>query len=223
MAGTQISVPVRGGGSSALLALLDGLVDRMLRSPLMRRAPVQCGPEEQAAQAALLVDIVNARALRAAAESLPALPFEVVAEHWPDLAAALGPARRSQAAKARPATTGKSSPSLGGLYDSLDADQQDDGHATDREATQDLPVAGSVGTEADASSRSEALVQLLKEALSTQEKPQNTTQMLAWLHQRGESANREDVMNALFLREDLFRKRGAGQWALVGREQQAPA
>ena len=220
MAGTQVSPVSRGGGPSALLVLLDGLVDRMLRSPLMRRAPVQCEPEEQAAQAALLADIVNVRSLRATAESLPLLPYEAIAEHWPDLAAILAPVRRSSAAKPRQATTSRSAPALGGLYDGLEIEQQEDGQQLGQDTAQDAPGADVAGMDHEQSGRTEELVQHLKEALVALEKPQNTTQMLAWLHQRGESATREDVMNALFGREDVFRKRGAGQWILVGREPQ---
>ena len=218
MAGTQVTPLRRGEGPSALLALLDGLIDRMLRSPLMRRAPVQCGPEEQAAQAALLADLVTVRSLRATAESLPALPYEVLAEYWPDLAAALAPSRRPLVAKPRPASSTRSAPALGSLYDVIDADQQDEGHHAVQDSAMEVSAVAADGQRAEPDGRSEALVQLLKEALQTLEKPQNTTQMLAWLHQRGEDATREDVMNALFSREDVFRKRGAGQWVLVGRE-----
>jgi hypothetical protein len=42
--------------------------------------------------------------------------------------------------------------------------------------------------------------------------------MLAWLHQQGATATREDVMNTLFGHEELFKKRGAGHWVMVGRE-----
>jgi len=218
MAGTQVTPPRRGEGPSALLALLDGLIDRMLRSPLMRRAPVQCGPEEQAAQAALLVDLVTVRSLRSTAESLPALPYEVLAEHWPDLAATLAPSRRSMVAKPRLAPTTRSAPALGGLYDVLEVDQQEEGHHAGQDSAPDVSAVAGDGQHDEQDGRSEALVQLLKEALQALDKPQNTTQMLAWLHQRGEDATREDVMNALFAREDVFRKRGAGQWVLVGRE-----
>jgi hypothetical protein len=219
MAGTQISTVGRGGGPSALLALLDGLVDRMLKSPLMRRAPFQCGPEEQAAQAALLIDIVNVRSLRAAAEALPTLSQDVVAEHWPDLAAILAPARRPASAKVRPPGAARPATSLGGLYDSLDAEPQEDG----QDATPEALTTDTAGSDNEHSLRSEELVGLLREELQASEKAQNTTQMLAWLHERGESATREEVMNALFAREDIFRKRGAGQWTLVGREPHSPA
>jgi hypothetical protein len=59
---------------------------------------------------------------------------------------------------------------------------------------------------------------LLLEALTVQGRALNTTQMLAWLHERGAGATREDVMNTLFGHEELFKRRGAGHWVVAGRE-----
>jgi hypothetical protein len=143
-----------------------------------------------------------------------------VAEYWPDLAAVLAPARRPAAAKPRQTTGARSAPALGGLYDAFDQEQQEDGHQAAQEAAQDGSTIGSGSTDRDQAVRSEQLVRLLKEALLALDKPQNTTQLIAWLHQRGETSTREEVMHALFAREDLFRKRGAGQWTLVGRDPQ---
>lgn len=210
----------RAGGQSALLAILDGLIDRMLKSPLMRRAPVQCGPEEQAAQASLLIDVVNVRALRSAAESLPTLSSEAMAEHWPEMAALLSPVRRSPALKPRQATAMHPAPTLGGLYDTLAPEGDVDGDRVDHDVILDAQAAELGGLDRGRSGLAEDLTQLLKGALLAQGKPMNTTQMLTWLHQHGATATRENVMNALFAREDLFRKRGAGQWILVGREPQ---
>jgi hypothetical protein len=222
MAGTQVAASNRAGGQSALIAILDGLIERMMRSPLMRRAPAQCGPDEQAALSALLVDVVSARSLRSAAEMLPALPYEVLAEHWPELIVLLSPsAKRVVPVKPRPVAPARSAQSLGGLYDALPSDPQEDGEQPDQDSSTGVSTAVDIGgLEHEQPRRTGNLAELLKEALVALDKPLNTTQMLSWLHQRGESATREDVMNALFAREDLFRKRGAGQWILVGREVQ---
>ena len=62
------------------------------------------------------------------------------------------------------------------------------------------------------------LAHLLLEALTVQGRALNTTQMLAWLAERGTQATREQVTTTLFRHEELFRKRGAGHWVVAGQD-----
>jgi hypothetical protein len=62
------------------------------------------------------------------------------------------------------------------------------------------------------------LAHLLLEALTVQGRALNTTQMLAWLSDRGTKATREEVTTTLFRHEELFRKRGPGHWVVAGQE-----
>src|SRR5579859_4174187 len=93
----------RGGEPSVLVTVVDGLIDRAQRSPLMRRAPAQCTAEEQAMLAQVLADLAALRRLRASLEMQPPLRFDQVAAYWPELSGLLAPARRGAAAnRARP-------------------------------------------------------------------------------------------------------------------------
>ncbi|MDB5076643.1 MAG: hypothetical protein JWO42_2822, partial [Chloroflexi bacterium] len=214
VAGTQAVSGSRGDEQSVIIALLDGLLDRMLRSPLMRRAPAQCTAEEQMAQAALLGDLAELRALRASTEALPALRHEQVAAYWPELAAQLAPSKRASSTKTRQSAAQPAAPTLGGLYDNLQAE------AGSTPSEQDDPPAASAADVAGDPGSTEGpdLSHLLLEALTVQGRALNTTQMLAWLHERGTIATRTDVMNTLFGHEELFRKRGGGHWVVAGRE-----
>jgi hypothetical protein len=218
MAGSQGVPGTRGSGQSALLILVDGLIDRMLRSPLMRRAPAQCAPEEQEAQAALLGDIVAVRGMRQAVEALPHIEPDQVAEYWPELAALLAPARRGTTSRTRTGGSARPAPALGGLYDALPSDTGDGPGGTDDDTTTEIEEPPVGPLPALSGGERPDLAPLLQTALQGSEKPLNTTQMLTWLHQRGSEATREDVMNALLGHEDLFKKRGAGQWMVSGRE-----
>jgi hypothetical protein len=216
VAGSQTTTGSRGDEQSVFIALLDGLLDRMSRSPLMRRAPAQCSPEEQVAQAALLGDLVTLRSLRAAVEALPAPPQEQVALYWPELASLLAPVKRTASSRSRQAAVPAAAPTLGGLYDNLEAATTSEG----QDEAQATPASDAAADETGepASSSGPDLSHLLLEALTVQGRALNTTQMLAWLHERGTMATRTDVMNTLFGHEELFRKRSGGHWVVAGRE-----
>lgn len=220
MAGNQPNQAPRGDEPSALVVLVDGLIERVGRSPLMRRAPAQCSPEEQLALAGLLADLVSLREVREALETIPHPRLDLVQAHWPDVGAQLVPARRT-AQRTRPGTressnaTGSEPGGQGALFapttpEESEALAEPTDHPTpDETSVPPAPVEtpGNVGPD---------LAHLLLEALTIQGRALNTTQMLAWLAERGTLVTREEVTNTLYRHEDLFRRRGPGHWVVAG-------
>ena len=220
MAGTQTG---RGEEPSALDILIDGLIERAQRSPLMRRTPAQCSPEEQLALAGILADLVALRTLRSSLERLPLLRLDMLTTHWPELGSLLAANRRSGSAArhrtrdGQPGGSGNNS-----FFDTLPLDG-----SVAEPATSDVAPEPTIPTDAPPSepTRSEPatpsvadLAHLLLEALTVQGKALNTTQMLTWLQERGNQASREEVMNTLFRHEELFRRRGTSQWVVASQE-----
>jgi hypothetical protein len=182
----------------------------------MRRAPAQCSAEEQVEQAALLGDLVQLRALRHSVENLAGPRQDLLVTYWPELAALLAPARRSTGGKPR-STAGQPAQTLGGLYDAL-APENDGAPTNDQPSTPPIEPATPAPADETKPTTGPDLAHLLLEALTVQGRALNTTQMLAWLNERGTSASREDVMNTLFGHEELFKRRGPGHWLVAGRE-----
>lgn len=204
MAGTQQGQAARTDEPSALVLLIDGLIERVQRSPLMRRAPAQCSPEEQIALAGTLADLVTLRALRGEVARLPHLPLEQVTAHWPELGGLLSVSRRAARPKAREG--GQSGAATGGLFDAVPTSAEAE---TPEVEEREEPAAPATGPD---------LAHPILEALTVQGKALNTTQMLTWLHDRGIAATREEVMDALFRHEELFRRRGGSYWAVASQE-----
>jgi hypothetical protein len=220
MAAHQLNQAARGDEPSALAMLVDGLIERIGRSPLMRRAPAQCSVEEQLALAGLLADLVSLRELRKALETLPPLGLDLLQTHWPDVGAQLAPARRAaQRARAGARESG-STPDVeqGGqvaLFTTMppeesEAPPESGEYPAPREASEPpapVEAPSSVGPD---------LAHLLLEALTLQGRALNTTQMLAWLAERGTVVTREEVTNTLYRHEALFKRRGSGHWMVAG-------
>ncbi len=211
MAVAQTSPGGQAGDPPVLVLVLDGLIDRVQRSPLMRRAPSQCTPEEQRELATLLADLLSLRQTRAALESVPGPKVEQVQAYWPELGAMLAPARRGGTA-ARPRTREAAGSAEGAsLFESL---QPAEPVAPNEDAAGESPT--EPASAAAAGAETSDLAHLLLEALTVQGRALNTTQMLAWLAERGTQATREQVTTTLFRHEELFRKRGAGHWVIAG-------
>jgi hypothetical protein len=199
---------------------VDGLIERIGRSPLMRRAPAQCSPEEQLALAGILADLVGLRELREALETLPYLRVDLVQAHWPEVGSQILPARRgAQRTRAggREAGTPSGAEQSGqvALFAAtapIDSEALPDAedHSTAAEA------AVLVQLEEPAGNPGPDLTHLLLEALTIQGRALNTTQMLAWLAERGTVVTREEVTNTLYRHEELFRRRGSGHWVVAG-------
>jgi hypothetical protein len=197
----------RSEEASALVLLLDSLIERVQRSPLMRRAPAQCSPEEQMALAALLADLVALRTLRISLERLPVLRLDQVSAHWPELGALLSASRRG-GGKARPRDGALAGVATAALFDVSPPDIDPD------QAPTEEPEPGEQATAAPTTD----LAHPILEALTVQGKALNTTQMLTWLHEHGIEANRGDVMDTLFRHEELFRRRGGSHWVVATQE-----
>jgi len=198
----------RGGEQSALLTLMDGLIERVQRMPLMRRAPAQCTPEEQAALAQVLVDLAALRRARVTLEALPSVRHDQVTAYWPELGAVLGPVRRSGArggARSRDAAVEQEPAAL------FDVPPPEPAPGEQTPAGDGEPVA-------EVQQAQTELTPLLTEALAGQGRALNTTQILSWLEERGVKATREQITDTLFRHEELFRKRGTSQWVAATRE-----
>jgi len=215
MAASQGGQSGLGSEPAVLVTLLDGLIDRALRSPLMRRPPAQCTPEEQQALATLLGDLLALRQARSTIEGSSGPRLDQVAAYWPELAALLGAPRRvttgarTRGREASPATDS------GNLFESVTpADPELPAPAASQLAAPDPATPGIKAGDGG----SPDLAHLLLEALTVQGRALNTTQMLAWLSERGTQATREEVTTALFRHEELFRKRGAGHWVVASQE-----
>jgi hypothetical protein len=196
-----------------LVLVLDGLIDRVQRSPLMRRAPSQCTPEEQRELAGLLADLLALRQARTALESTPGPKAEQVRMYWPELGEMLTPPRRAGAGP-RPKSRETAGASDGAsLFESLQAVEPT---TPDDSTPQESPAEPTPGPSGAAETSGPDLAHLLLEALTVQGRALNTTQMLAWLAERGTQATREQVTTTLFRHEELFRKRGAGHWVIAG-------
>jgi hypothetical protein len=220
MAGNQPNHLARGEEPSALVVLVDGVIERIGRSPLMRRPPAQCSPEEQLALAALLADLVRLRELRKAVETLPYLDLELVQAHWPDLGMQLVPARRTaQRTRAGTRETAGTPDSEQGGQVALFTTVAPENQETLPDPT-DYPVPAETGASPAPVEAPQAagpdLAHLLLEALTIQGRALNTTQMLAWLAERGTVVTREEVTNTLYRHEDLFKRRGSGHWVVTG-------
>jgi hypothetical protein len=203
MAGIQGGQAGRAEEPSALIVLLDGMIERVQRSPLMRRAPAQSTPEEQMALAALLADLVALRAVRAALDDLQPLKFEMLHTHWPELGTLLAAARRT-GTKAR----GR---------ESLPVPSGTPSETTPAEAETETDTAPPATPPPDEQTPPQPdLAHPLLEALTLHGRALNTTQLLNWLHERGIQAGREQVMHTLFRHEELFRRRGASYWTIAG-------
>lgn len=213
MAGSQASQAGQTGEPPVLALLLDGLIDRVQRSPLMRRAPSQCTPEEQRDLSALLADLLTLRQVRAALETTPGPRLDQLQAYWPELGALLAPPRRA-------ATRGRSREAAGvadgmSLFEGMQGGEP--GNASDASTGSAEPEASpSQGPAVE--STGPDLAHLLLEALTVQGRALNTTQMLAWLAEKGTQATREEVTTTLFRHEELFRKRGAGHWVVAGQD-----
>ena len=212
MAVSQEGQSAAGSEPPVLVALLDGLIDRAQRSPLMRRPPAQCTPEELQTLATLLGDLLALRQTRSAIENLAGPRIDQVTTYWPELGTLLAGARRATpAARARGREAGV--PAEGGsLFEGGPATDADGNGQAAAQATPPLSPAKAAET------GSRDLAHLLLEALTVQGRALNTTQMLAWLSERGTQATREEVTTTLFRHEELFRKRGAGHWVVAGQE-----
>jgi hypothetical protein len=212
MATTSSGGSDRGGEGSALLTLVDGLIERAQRSPLMRRAPAQCTPEEQATLAQVLADLAALRRVRAALEALPPVRPDQIAAYWPELGSLFGPARRSGGAvRSRPREAAAESESASVL-------EAPPPEMAPEPETPDQAPASSAAQPTESQEATPKLAPLLVEALSSQGRALNTTQMLGWLHERGVQATREQITDTLFRHEDMFRRRGTSLWVPAGRE-----
>ncbi len=196
-----------------LVTLLDGLIDRAQRSPLMRRPPAQCTPDELQALATLLSDLLSLRQSRSAIENLAGPRLDQITTYWPELAALLAASRRAApAARTRGRDPGGSSQEGGSLFEGMQPAEPDgDGSGPAQPEPTIVPAKA-------ADSGAPDLAHLLLEALTVQGRALNTTQMLAWLSDRGTKATREEVTTTLFRHEELFRKRGPGHWVVAGQE-----
>jgi hypothetical protein len=196
-----------------LVALLDGLIDRLQRAPLMRKPPAQCTPEEQHALAALLSDLMTVRQTRISLENVPGPRLDQVAAYWPELAELLGGSRKAPTTtrpRAREAAAGGSD--RGNLFEGVPPAEPEGGSSPPgRPAERAAAVKATEGAGPD-------LAHLLLEALTVQGRALNTTQMLAWLAERGTQVTREEVTTTLFRHEELFRKRGPGHWVVASQE-----
>lgn len=214
MAGSQASQAGQTGEPLVLALLVDGLIDRVQRSPLMRRAPSQCTPEEQRELAGMLADLLTLRQTRAALETAPGPRLDQLQAYWPELSALLAPPRRAGSTRGRSREASGSADGLS-LFEGMQGAEQG---ATPAES------AGSAEPEATPSSGPTTetagpdLAHLLLEALTVQGRALNTTQMLAWLAEKGTKATREEVTTTLFRHEELFRKRGAGHWVVASQD-----
>jgi hypothetical protein len=207
----------RGGDQSALLTLIDGLIERAQRVPVMRRMPAQCTPDEQATLAQVLADLAALRRVRAALETLPPLRHDQIAAYWPELAALLGPARRSGAAgraRSREATAESETASL---FDAPLPEQVPAEQVPEPEPAPE-PRASTTNGEPAAQAARPDLAPHLFDALAGHGRALNTTQLLSWLDEHGVQATREQITDTLFRHEDLFRRRGASQWTAVARD-----
>src|SRR5487761_680885 len=107
-----------GSEPSVLVALLDGLIDRAQRSPLMRRPPAQCTPEELQTLATLLSDLLSLRQTRSAIENLAGPRIDQVTTYWPELGTLLAAPRRVvPAARTRGREAGVPTAESGSLFD----------------------------------------------------------------------------------------------------------
>jgi hypothetical protein len=204
-------------GQLLVTMLLDGLIDRMQRLPLMRRPPAHCSPEEQVELARLLADLAGLRQARAEAGALPPVRMSVCATYWPELAALLAPPRGSRsAAKAKEVVAERETPSLFDVGPAV----PDDAAAAEPEPSSVDEGSPESPPSPPASSGAE-LTGLLVQALSETGRALNTTQMLSWLDAHGIKTTREVVIDTLFRHEDRFRRRGNSQWTVVGQEQPA--
>jgi hypothetical protein len=220
MAGSQPNQAARGDEPSALVVLVDGLIEHIGRSPLMRRPPAQCSPEEQHVLAGILSDLVGLRELREALEALPHLRVDLVQAHWPEVGSQLVPVRRGAQ---RTRAGGREAGAPSGSEQSGQAALFASTAPVDSEApldTEDHPTAEEdpvpVQLEESTGNLGPDLAHLLLEALTIQGRALNTTQMLAWLAERGTVATREAVTNTLYGHEELFRRRGSGHWVVAG-------
>ncbi|MGH2347678.1 MAG: hypothetical protein ACRDG4_20820 [Chloroflexota bacterium] len=215
MAGSQVSQSGQTSEPPVLALLLDGLIDRVQRSPLMRRAPSQCTPEEQRDLSALLADLLTLRQVRAALETTPGPRLDQLQAYWPELGALLAPPRRGGSA-----ARGRSREAAGvadgmSLFEGIQGAEPDNASAVPTGSAAPDP---SPAQEAVVESTGPDLAHLLLEALTVQGRALNTTQMLAWLAEKGTQATREEVTTTLFRHEELFRKRGAGHWVVAGQD-----
>ena len=211
MASPQSSHTGRADESSAFVILVDGLIDRIQRSPLMRRAPAQCSAEEQIALAGLLSDLVTLRNSRSAVENIAGARMDMISAHWPELDAVLATARRSGAASRAAKVREVPSVGQGSLMDALAGE----------DSTDQVPAAEITESSAAVTAPGQSgpdLAHLLLEALTIQGRALNSTQMLAWLADRGGTATRSEVQDTLFRHEELFRKRGTGHWVVASQE-----
>lgn len=214
MPATSAGAVGRGEEPSALAIIVDGLIDRAQRSPLMRRPPAQCSPEEQAALAQILADLAALRALRSAVEALPMLRLDQVAVHWPDLGTLLVAARRGAASRPKPRET----PPEPSPADTVESALVDNGPEPPPAAEEPVgPTVADAPAAATPASQSD-LAHLLLEALTVQGRALNTTQMLTWLEERGMKVARQDITDTLYRHEELFRRRGTSQWVVAGQE-----
>lgn len=206
----------RPGEPPVLAAILDGLLDRMQRAPLMRKAPAQCAPEEQQVLATLLGDLMSLRQARSAVESLAGPSLEQVNAYWPELAALLGASRRVPvAARLRGREPAPALAESANLFESAPpAEPETTVVIADQSATPEPDALVAKARESGAPD----LAHLLLEALTVQGRALNTTQMLAWLAERGTQATREEVTTTLFRHEEFFRKRGPGHWVVASQE-----
>lgn len=198
----------RADDPSALVVIVDGLIDRAQRSPLMRRAPAQCSPEEQVALAQILADLSALRSMRSAVDALPALRVEQVGALWPELGTVLATRRagRTKPREGGPAVEGGPGPDGTSQLDLLVETAPPQSEPAGDAEPAVIPTAT-----AD-------LAHLLLEALTVQGRALNSTQMLGWLESRGVTVAREQVMDALYRHENLFRRRGASQWVVASQE-----
>src|SRR6476660_4072787 len=90
---TQRPPAVAGGapGEGVLHLIMVGLIARLENSPLMRRAPAQCSPEEQRRLIGMLSGLAELRATESALGSVPGVDTALVEEVWPELAALVAP------------------------------------------------------------------------------------------------------------------------------------
>jgi hypothetical protein len=210
---SQTSQGGQAGEPPVLVLVLDGLIDRVQRSPLMRRAPSQCTPEEQRELASLLADLLALRQARAALESIPGPKAEQVQMYWPELGAMLTPPRRAGVGPRPKVRDAAGAPDGASLFESL---QPAEPATTNDAAGQESPAEPAPASSSGAENSGPDLAHLLLEAMTVQGRALNTTQMLAWLAERGTQATREQVTTTLFRHEELFRKRGAGHWVIAG-------
>lgn len=190
--------------------LLDGLIDRIQRAPLMRRPPVQCSPEEQVELARILADLAVLRQARAGSGTLPPVRLSLCSAYWPELAALLVPPRSGGPgrAKAREIVPERDAPSL---FDVEAASPADTAPVE--------PIPAPVDDSRPAPATGVEITELLVQALTETGRALNTTQMLAWLDTHGVKMTRETVIDTLFRHEDRFRRRGNSQWTVAGQEQ----